>query len=381
MKSYVQDQLMLRPDVKPYTLFSIIASMIHNDQMRGPEPELEQVQNYVKEWRKANPVDSYPQTVLFCAQRMFDTTGISADFPWAGVVLCDTREGEHGLEPNLGDGSETNPFRAGITSYKLLESYVDVQRNPEQTSMLHIDTTFNMNKQRFPVMVIGISDRSGHFFPVGYFCISYRRACDIVWCLRQLDRVLHETFQERLAPEFVMMDGDKAQFNACQLTLPGSVVLMCWYHVISNVLMKAKAKGADRTQTEEIFADMYDLHFAPADEYETRKAEVIAKWDRLPTNSGVQRLARHIIKTWINHRMFGRWQAFHTPAGCPTTNNPLEQYHKTLKINCSNNRATVLEMLESLDLARLAFLARHAVFSNTQLDSSRCTSYSHLTTV
>lgn len=230
--------------------------------------------------------------------------------------------------------------------------------------MIHFDTTFNVNKQRYPVMVIGMPDRCGYFFPVAYFCISQRRGCDVAWCLRMLDRVLHETFQVQLAPEFVMMDGDKAQFNACQQILPESVVLMCWYHVTNNVLTKAKSKGADRAQTKKCFADHYDLHFAPTGEYETHKAEVIRKWDRLRVNAGAHRLARHVIKNWINHGMFRKWQAYHTPSGSPATNNPLEQYHKTLKINCNNARATVVEMLKSLDMARLTFLARHQVFSN-----------------
>lgn len=99
--------------------------MIANNQMRGPEPEFEQVQTYVQDWRKANPVDSYPQAVVFCEQRMYDTIGMSEDNPSGSVVLCDTRKTEHGLASNLGDGSETNPFRAGIMSYKLLEAYVD----------------------------------------------------------------------------------------------------------------------------------------------------------------------------------------------------------------------------------------------------------------
>ncbi|KAI9991014.1 hypothetical protein PInf_018632 [Phytophthora infestans] len=116
-----------------------------------------------------------------------------------------------------------------------------------------------------------------------------------------------------------MSDADKAQWNASLAELPTS----------KNVFKQARAKGVDPVQTKEFFVDLYDLHYSDERDYETNKQAILAKWDAMPRDSAALALARHIKTMW--------------------------QYHKTLKINCANPRATPLEMMRSMDRARLAF--------------------------
>lgn len=370
MKTYIVSQLTNRPTTIAYRLFSVIVSKVERGEMRGPAPHRNKVDNFVRGWKRSNPADEMARVIEMCNRSLYDEAGMDAENPTATVILCDSvvKDGRH--VASVGNGSEANLFRVGITCYKLLQDYVNVQLSPDATAMLHVDTTFKIVKQCYPAMVVGYSDKGGHFFPLAYFSISRRREEDISWCLQQLKRVCFEQFTIVFTPEFVM-DADGAQRNAVLAQIPSTKILMCWFHVTQNVFKKAKAKGVTPAQTKDFFADMYDLHYAAEDEYEASIQAVLDKWEQLPSNSAAHALGHHIKTIWINGTEFGTWQVFHTPTGCATTNNPLEQYHRTLKINCDNSRATPFEMMESIKRAPLAFVSEGHVFSNIPQVSDR----------
>ncbi|EGZ11995.1 hypothetical protein PHYSODRAFT_380775, partial [Phytophthora sojae] len=225
----------------------------------------------------------------------------------------------------LGTGSEADPFRIGLTSLQLMERYIVVQNDPDLTTLIHLDCTHGVVKQKYPVFVVGISDCAGGFLPIVYYCASQRRGVDISWCLAFLKRVVFSEIQVRFKPDFVMMDADKAQYNACAAELPETTVLMCWFHVTQNVHKYADENGLDGVSRPLLFRNLYDLHFAPdEDSYMQKRAFVIASWNGaslcVPDSN-------HIIKTWFLDPRFSKWQAYHTPTGYAATNNPLETYH------------------------------------------------------
>ncbi|POM62559.1 LOW QUALITY PROTEIN: hypothetical protein PHPALM_28275 [Phytophthora palmivora] len=365
MKNYIVRQLTDVPTTISYRLYSVIASKVKRGEMRGPSPWLHHVDNFVRGWKRSNPADEMARVLEMCNQYLYDQVGMDAQDPTATVILCDSVVKDGGFI-----ASRIDPIPSGITCYKLLHEYFNVQLSPDSTTILHVDTTFKIVKQCYPAMVIGYSDKGGHFFPLAYFSISRRREEDITWCLRHLKRVFFEHFKLGFAPEFVMTDADGAQRNAVLAQISFVKVLMCWFHVTQNVFKKAKALGVTPPQTKSFFADMYDLHYAAQGEYEANKQAVLEKWEKFPPNSAAHTLGRHIKSAWVNSVEFGNWQVFHTPTGCATTNNPLEQYHRTLKIYCANPRATPF-ILAKMDCARLAFLGECKVFSNAPDVSDR----------
>ncbi|GMF17461.1 unnamed protein product [Phytophthora fragariaefolia] len=78
--------------------------------------------------------------------------------------------------------------------------------------------------------------------------------------------------------------------------------------------------------------------------------------------TGARKLTDHIIKQWVNTPRFCNWQDFHTPRGYASSNNPLEQYHRRLKLECDDGKHTPDELITILDRARLAFLNRNVAF-------------------
>ncbi|KAE8898847.1 hypothetical protein PF003_g16847 [Phytophthora fragariae] len=114
---------------------------------------------------------------------------------------------------------------------------------------------------------------------------------------------------------------------------------MCWFHVTQNVWKYVRQFHVSKEETRESFEELYDLHYAPETEFESVKQRVLSKWEAIPAGSAARKLTQHIIRQWLNTHRFGRWQAYWTPKGYATTNNPLEQYHRLLKIECAFSQA------------------------------------------
>ncbi|OWZ13259.1 hypothetical protein PHMEG_00013455 [Phytophthora megakarya] len=282
---------------------------------------------------------------------LYDVVGMNENSPEQIAYFSDTTEVGNVVVARVGVGTEADPFRVDLTCYQTQQEYFDVQQQTSATTVLHLDTTFKVVRQRYPVSVIGFSDKCGYFFLLGYFCTSRRKESDMALCIRSLKRAILNSFGEVFAPEFVMTDADKAQCNACSAELPTTVITCSSKHDLV-VLNQGHYHG---------FRDLYDLHFAPRLGFVKLKKCVLTKWNALPPAYGV---GQYLIRSWFNNHRFGKWQAFYTPSGCPTTNNPPEQYHKTLKRFCSDPRGSPHDLLLSLHFARRTFLAQDHVFIN-----------------
>ncbi|OWZ10520.1 hypothetical protein PHMEG_00016624 [Phytophthora megakarya] len=104
------------------------------------------------------------------------------------VYFSDTTDVGDVVVARVGVGTEVDPFRVGLTCYQILQVYLDVQQQTSTTTVLHLITTFKVVRQRYPVTVIGYSDKCGHRFPFGYFFTSRRKKLDMAWCIRSVKR-------------------------------------------------------------------------------------------------------------------------------------------------------------------------------------------------
>ncbi|KAG3057166.1 hypothetical protein PI125_g25445 [Phytophthora idaei] len=62
-------------------------------------------------------------------------------------------------KPVVGNGSDEKPFIVGISTKALILRPVV----PPQSFILHLDATYKMNQCEYPVLVVGVSDRSRRF--------------------------------------------------------------------------------------------------------------------------------------------------------------------------------------------------------------------------
>ncbi|OWY97251.1 hypothetical protein PHMEG_00032271 [Phytophthora megakarya] len=349
MKEFVQAEIGMNSSVTPHVIFTRLCAT-----MQGTPPLESQVQGYMKRWRAKNRDDSMQPVIDVCSRSMFELQQNPAQLIDELLVFCDSTYENGNLVPDIGDASDELPFRMGLTCYSLLHAYTTVQNDPRCVTVIHLDSTHNMT-----------------FFPLVYYCASQRRAEDIVSCLSYLKRFMLQRFATHFKPQYVMTDADGGQYNACANEIPKAKVLMCWFHVCQNVWKKSRK--LPRLQRDGIFRDLNDLHFCRNEvEFETKKDNILSSWSTAgETCFKFGAVTKKIRRQWFDNPRFSKWQAFHTPPGYATTNNPVEQYHRIVKLVNSTSRATPIEMIQLLDQSRIGFLAKKMKFSSITQASKR----------
>ena len=143
-----------------------------------------------------------------------------------------------------------------MTSRELLQSAKSATESG--LVILHLDATFKLTSAGFPVVVGGVSDRSG-LFHVSFMCVtSHRRVEDYTEVLRRFKVSYNNVFQEEFVPSFTMADGEKALREAISNLFPEANTLMCYFHVIKNV--REKMIGMTSHQKMDVFRGIYDMH-------------------------------------------------------------------------------------------------------------------------
>ena len=114
-----------------------------------------------------------------------------------------------------------------MTSKKLLN-------NLNLDGVCHIDCTYKLIKNGFPVLIFGITDRAGQFHPIAYHITSHEEEADFI-CFYEGLKNIAKRLNIKCSPQFIMQDAWSASYNAARKCFPTTEVLMCFYHVMDNV--------------------------------------------------------------------------------------------------------------------------------------------------
>lgn len=76
-----------------------------------------------------------------------------------------------------------------------------------------------------------MSDATGSMHPVALCLVSHTVQQAYTEFLNDIKEVYYQLFQEDLIVDFVMMDAERAEWNAAQAVFPTATRLMCWFHV------------------------------------------------------------------------------------------------------------------------------------------------------
>jgi hypothetical protein len=158
MKAFVGNSLSSNSSSTSHVLFTGICTKVQEGVFSGVPPLEKQVQGYVKRWRAKNRDDSMQPVIDICSSSMFELVQDIAQTGDDLIVLCDSHHENGSLVPDIGDASDESPFRMGLTSYSLLEAYINVQQDPRCSTILHLDSTHNMVRQCYSVCILGIAD-------------------------------------------------------------------------------------------------------------------------------------------------------------------------------------------------------------------------------
>ncbi|KAF1783968.1 hypothetical protein GQ600_12624 [Phytophthora cactorum] len=281
MKNYIVGSLSDGEKTTAARLYTLIYTLVDNNEMTGPAPKGTQVRDFVKNWRRKNPKDSMAPLIALCDGRLYDQQDPATLLDIEMVILCDSQPnsqpGDTELVSHFGDGSTSYPLRVGMTCLRMMKSYIDVKNRPNCISILHIDNTHNRAINGYVVFAFGYSDICGHYYPMVYFCTLQKRAIDIGWCIQYIQRVFMGRSQR--------LCHGTAAYNCANVLV----------HVTKNVWKHSQEKKVHANDTRSVFTDLYDMHYASEQEYPTVKEQVIRNGEifhvdlqcvSLPTMSG-----------------------------------------------------------------------------------------------
>ncbi|RLN50009.1 hypothetical protein BBJ28_00006331 [Nothophytophthora sp. Chile5] len=228
-------------------------------------------------------------------------------------------------KPIVGNGSDMKPFLVGIST-KALMLRLTV---PPESFILHLDGTYKTNQCDYPVLVVGVSDRSRRFHLVALFVMSKETQPMFQDALLSLRRVYFWVSGKHLTVNYAMADGDRVQCNALAAVFgdnPQYRFLMCFFHVMKHIQERVKLLSS-RVQAR-VLRELYDLHFARSQtEYLGMLHPILQAWMSDPL---LVPFAQYCHGQWLTGH-FRAWQVFATPTGFASTNNPAETFNALLK--------------------------------------------------
>ena len=144
-------------------------------------------------------------------------------------------------------------------------------------------------------------------------------------------------------PDFLMMDASDATYNAASKIFPNIMILMCYFHLMQNVLKNCKSMFKTEGEFESFQDAIYDLHISKSEsEYTERLSAFKKKYEHINTRKAYDYMA----KQWINNEKFNKWQIFHSPPGYANTNSNIESFNRQIKGFTQKKKLTVFGMID-----------------------------------
>ena len=146
--------------------------------------------------------------------------------PILGVGKCDKKHKNKKIKCD-----HDSHLNLMVTSVRLM-SYVEFD------GVFHIDGTHGIVKNRFPLDVFAVTDMHGQLHPIAFMITSFETVYDFdqfYFGLIQLAETLNLNFD----PEYIMQDACEASYNSACKYFPNAIVLMCFFHVMQNVIISS----------------------------------------------------------------------------------------------------------------------------------------------
>ena len=264
-----------------------------------------------------------------------------------------------------GDANEEIRIVIIFTTKRIL-SFLSKQNN------LHLDATYRLNWNNYPVMICGVTNVTGMFFPSMTVLSSHEDAQ--AWS--EIYGFIHD---QGVHPQKRMADGSLAISKAGEEIFGGcpdcrnSSRLMCWSHVHRNIVPKLKTIGSiDKDVEKSIIKDIEDIQWACTDEtfhpfvtlLEKKYVENNSYSDNLV--SAISVFFKYFNEIWVNSNEF-KWYEGANPFRS-SNNQGIEGQNKNIK--ASQTMRKRLPLGSFVDVC-LRMCNEWSLNDNTMLEASR----------
>jgi hypothetical protein len=209
--------------------------------------------------------------------------------------------------------------------------------------VLHMDATYKLNSNEYPVLILGLSDAQQQFHLLSISVLSHHTEAVYREVLRVFKRVIEHVLPEiRFSPQYVVTDCDAAERysemwyissyvygiefcnklhncfflfffitgrDAVVASFPGVTHLMCYFHVVKNCKEKLRSYAKDLQQ--DILHDVQQLHSSvSSQECNALMTKFIPKWTEL-----VPDFLTYFLNQWMVSDSFGSWKVYCSAPG------------------------------------------------------------------
>jgi hypothetical protein len=162
----------------------------------------------------------------------------------------------------------------------------------------HIDCTYKLCERGFPLIVFGLSDLAGLFFPIAFAIVSHEQEGDFTLFFQTL-LMLRQHMNIVPNINYLIQDACGASANAASKCLgPNIKILMCFFHVQKNV--RERLKGCDEIVKTGIIKGINYLHFCRNN---AAKHNIYNKW----VANGLSDSKNYFDEQWVRNGKFNKW--------------------------------------------------------------------------
>ncbi len=179
--------------------------------------------------------------------------------------------------------------------------------------VLHMDCTFKLNDNRFPLVIIGVTDAAQQLHVLSVSIMSHHTYATYLKVVQGLkDLVPRLLPQVTFMPAYVMTDAEVAERKALLSVFLQVQPIMCYFHV--KKACKDKLRG--NAEKEVILQDIGEVHLTlTQEELDTKFTPKFNHW---LVNSDT--FAMYFYHQWVTGE-FSEWQIYCSTPGVATTNN------------------------------------------------------------
>lgn len=166
---------------------------------------------------------------------------------------------------------QTFYFRVVLSTRRLLMNGID-------TELSSVDTTYKLNWQGYPLLVMGTIDANKSFHLIAIACCKYEKQQDYEFMMQSVKDAIKNILGREFAPKVIVSDAADAIPNAFYAVFTESAEknITCYAHTIRNV---AKYKLVDKTNRSKIVNDVGYLHLSKSkEEFEYLSNLFVLKW-------------------------------------------------------------------------------------------------------
>ncbi|CAF0708035.1 unnamed protein product [Brachionus calyciflorus] len=311
IKQFIINIIKHDSEISPKTILRRILS----DSNLINKPQLKQVQNVVFRYRNKSTFNSIQAVQDLIKKNQF-YDNIDENRPFFFNVDKDKNG-----EILIGNGSDERHLHICLTSLELLKNL-----DSNLSGSYHIDGTYKLIRNRFPLLVFGRTDMDGKFHLIALCITSHEKECDFLRFYNGLKN-LAEDLGIEFDPGYIVQDACDASYNAAKQLFPDVEILMCYFHVVLNC-KKQKHLIPQDLQGYVLKKCLRRLHMT------TSKDHLMKYYNKFIEfcSENCPDFARYLFKSWLSkNSKYTKWKVYNSPPGYATTNSPIESFNASIK--------------------------------------------------